>query len=526
MYSCPGCGAMMIYDIPGKQMKCGHCERTMTIAEADERENWKSSSSFSVDLLTCPRCGAELSAMNATSATFCSYCGASVMLDRKDDEWELPEKIIPFRISRNACFEQFKAKLAGNPFVDHRLKRNVTAESFRGIYVPYFSYDAHVEGEATVEGDKTEHDTTYYYSTKINLNHHYTDILHDASKEVPDVLSEQISNVPVEEIVPFSPAYLSGFYADRSDEDTDAYLNYAAAEAVRRGVTDTLRDLKDGLTYNTSKAQNELVKNTRAEYRSTVMVPVWFMAVRAGNRVLYAVQNAVTGKMAADLPMDLPRFGLLAAGVFVPVFLLLNAVLTAKPGLTLAIAMLLAFCAQLAVSGRLKKIRVRENGGISEHGDMKELLKATNKRAKSSGNRKQIAGPLVGAFVIVALAFALISEGLNPGNMLNMLLNSGGFLKVACVGLTAASAAVMLTGRKKKAKMPPGNLVTLCVMMIGCLLLILNPFHSADLPTWICALACILCVLWTLWEMLRLFNKECSNPLPQFASHRGGEDHA
>ena len=34
MYSCPGCGSQMTFDIAGQQLKCGRCERTMSIIEA------------------------------------------------------------------------------------------------------------------------------------------------------------------------------------------------------------------------------------------------------------------------------------------------------------------------------------------------------------------------------------------------------------------------------------------------------------------------------------------------------------
>ena len=38
MYSCPGCGSQMTFDIAGQQLKCGRCERTMSIIEADGLE--------------------------------------------------------------------------------------------------------------------------------------------------------------------------------------------------------------------------------------------------------------------------------------------------------------------------------------------------------------------------------------------------------------------------------------------------------------------------------------------------------
>ena len=59
MYSCPGCGSQMTFDIAGQQLKCGRCERTMSIIEADGLEARQAGSSFSVDVHRCPTCGAE-----------------------------------------------------------------------------------------------------------------------------------------------------------------------------------------------------------------------------------------------------------------------------------------------------------------------------------------------------------------------------------------------------------------------------------------------------------------------------------
>ena len=102
MYSCPGCGSQMTFDIAGQQLKCGRCERTMSIIEADGLEARQAGSTFSVDVLNCPTCGAEIHAVNAAAAAFCSYCGSSVMLEQKRKaEIDPPERVAPFQVTGN-----------------------------------------------------------------------------------------------------------------------------------------------------------------------------------------------------------------------------------------------------------------------------------------------------------------------------------------------------------------------------------------------------------------------------------------
>ena len=59
--------------------------------------------------------------------------------------------------------------------------------------------------------------------------------------------------------------------------------------------------------------QRKLLDLAEAEYTGDTLVPVWFMSMKSRNRVLYAVQNGVTGDMWADKPLDIPRFAGLTA---------------------------------------------------------------------------------------------------------------------------------------------------------------------------------------------------------------------
>ena len=63
-------------------------------------------------------------------------------------------------------------------------------------------------------------------------------------------------------------------------------------------------------------------------------------------------------------------------------------------------------------------------------------------------------------------------------------------------------------------------------MVAGIIILLTDPFRSADLPVYIITGAIMAAVLWESAGLLKLYNKACSNPLPQFESHTGGEDRA
>ena len=522
MYSCPGCGSQMLFDIAGQQLKCGRCDRTMSIEEADEKEARQAGSSFAVDVLTCPTCGAEIRAVNTAAASFCSYCGSSVMLEKQEGQvFVPPETVIPFQITREQCFEKFQNMLKGSFCADHRLKKNISAEDFRGIYVPYHTYRGSVEGSATVEGTETRGDTTYYYKTNIHLNHQYTGILHDASREMPDNISESISvSKDARELVrPFSPAYLSGFYADVSDTDPDYYIPYARSETIRKGLEDTLPTLKeDSCSYSTSAAEKALMPKAKAEYTGDTMLPVWFMSMKSGRRVLYAVQNAVTGEMWADIPMDIPRFALVTLGIGVALYFLFNSFLTLRPEMVLIAAMLLAIFAQVAVNGRRTKMGEKQLAEAVVRGEtvdvndrMKKMrkLEARVNRQKNHGIFRYLGALATGVASVIGL------------NLISGLDNVM-FFRWGSLILTAIMGALLIPWGKRS-KLPVGCVVAFIAMVAGTVILLLDLFHSADTPVYIMTLVIMAGVVWESLSLLKLYNKSCSNALPQFETHQGGE---
>ena len=523
MYSCPGCGSQMLFDIPGQQLKCGRCDRTMSIAEADEKEARHAGGSFSMDLLTCPTCGAEIRAMNTAAAAFCSYCGSAVMLEKQEDaEYVPPETLIPFQITREECFAKFREMLKGSFCADHRLKNNITADSFRGIYVPYHCYEGSVEGNAEIEGSETKGDTSYYYKTQVHLNHHYSNILHDASREMPDNISEAVSiSRDARDLVrPFSPAYLSGFYADVSDTDPDFYIPYARSETIRKGLEDTLPALKsDSLNYSTAAAEKALIPKAQAVYTGDTLIPVWFMSMKSGKRILYAVQNAVTGEMWADIPMDIPRFVLVTLGIAVVLFFVFNSFLTLRPEMVMIAAMLLAIFAQAAVNGRRTRMKEKEMAEAVIRGETVDVADRMSKmkRLQRRVNRQANGG--------IFRYLGALAAGVGACVALNLLssLDDVRIFRYGSLFLTLIMVFMVLPVGTKRSRLPIGCLVTFTAMVLGTAVLLLDPFHSADMPVYILTLAIMGGVVWECLNLLKLYNKSCSNALPQFESHKGGE---
>ena len=91
------------------------------------------------------------------------------------------------------------------------------------------------------------------------------------------------------------------------------------------------------------------------------------------------------------------------------------------------------------------------------------------------------------------------------------------------LALLVVMAVLMLPVWEDRTKLPFGCKAAFIAMAAGTAILNLDPFHSADMPIYIVTLAIMAGVIWECVNLMRLYNKSCSNTPPQFESHQGGE---
>ena len=87
MYKCPNCAGNLTFDIASQMLRCTYCETRIDpygcSREKDAEERESPSEEYEATIFSCPQCGAELISEDTTAATFCSFCGASTILDSR-----------------------------------------------------------------------------------------------------------------------------------------------------------------------------------------------------------------------------------------------------------------------------------------------------------------------------------------------------------------------------------------------------------------------------------------------------------
>ena len=373
MIACPGCGANLRFDIPSQQMKCEYCDTLYDPYEFESMEEDAGKEKlFDAWVYCCPSCGAELLTTDSTDATaFCPYCGGTFILFDRLRRVKMPAWVIPFQLDKEACKRAYLKAAHRAVFTPSRYKKAELVDSFRGIYMPYWSYAVEQKGTARVDAESLSSREGDYLVTKQyqivgDVDISYDGYAHDASKAFDDEISECLAPFDTELREPFTPGFLSGFYVDVADEPSRKYLDDATSYYERLTAEKLMKNDEIHRAAREQRAHTTGItgvsiptKITRVEQ---VLYPVWFMSYREGDRITYASVNGQTGKVVADFPISRLRFLLASLLTAALVFLAMNLFLPLKPEWTLAITSLLLIVGVVMCSRQLRKLSARFSG--------------------------------------------------------------------------------------------------------------------------------------------------------------------
>ncbi|MEG1992881.1 MAG: TFIIB-type zinc ribbon-containing protein [Acetivibrio sp.] len=340
-YKCPDCGADMTYSPQTGTLSCASCGKSLSIEDYKEEaeepildfeefESQTSAGTFGEEAIQyqCENCGAILITDGDTTATTCSFCGASMVLGDRLSGDLAPAKVIPFSINKEQAETAFRkwcknGLLAPKGFASAQRIKNIT-----GMYVPFWLYDLNGRGEAHADctrtrtyesGDYIYTETRHYdVYRKVDLN--YDGIPTDASEKMNDNLMDKLEPFHYDDLKDFKTPYLAGYLAEKYNY-TDKELFPRVKERVDHYVNDYIRSTIHGYSSTLITSEWSDVKQRNASY---TLLPIWMICYDYKDSEHIFAMNGQTGKIVGTPPLSWNKVIAWFAGISGGVFLLLE----------------------------------------------------------------------------------------------------------------------------------------------------------------------------------------------------------
>ena len=236
-----------------------------------------------------------------------------------------PESLLPLRISEPQARDRIRAWFGSLWFAPGRFAARALTDTLKGVYVPYWTFDARADAAWTAEAG-------HYYFVEVggrwerrvrwtpasgSLTHVFDDELECASRGVEPHLLGAVEPFPTDTLVLYDPGYLAGWVVERYQIDL-----VAAAERSRRRMDARVRELC--ARQVPGETQRNLV--VRASYAGQtfkhILAPLWLATYTYRGRARQVVVNGVTGKLAGDRPWSWAKITLAALLALLAVYVI------------------------------------------------------------------------------------------------------------------------------------------------------------------------------------------------------------
>jgi predicted RNA-binding Zn-ribbon protein involved in translation (DUF1610 family) len=349
-FACPACGGEAVWDPAKRKLVCPFCgtespariDATGAIVEhdlvaalraiPDTARGWQ----LSAREVRCQSCNAISVLDPARQAQNCPFCGSAQLVPYAQTKAAFrPEGVLPFAIAETAARDAIRAWYRRLWLAPSALKRRALTDTVHGVYLPYWTFDAHVEADWSAEAGH------YYYETETvmvngqprtrqvqrirwepaagHVAHFFDDDLVCASTGVQPALIGGIEPFPTRELKPYDAAYVAGWVVERYQIDL-----VGAAQRARAAMDAKLAALcasqVPGDTYRNLAVRPDYSQQTFKH----VLAPVWLLTYTYGARRFQCVLNGVTGAVRGEYPKSAWKIALLVLAIIVAVVIVMT----------------------------------------------------------------------------------------------------------------------------------------------------------------------------------------------------------
>jgi predicted RNA-binding Zn-ribbon protein involved in translation (DUF1610 family) len=324
-FACPACGAEAVWT-PSKHALVGPYCGTESPAELksdgtlveendlvamlraipDDQRGWAAVRKT----VKCQSCHAISVFNEKRVAQNCDFCGSPAMLAVDDVGAPIrPGSQLPFKIAQSQVREDIRRWYGSHFWAPSQLGQKALTDTLHGLYLPYWTFDAHAECPWEAEaghyyyttnskGERTRHTRWEYASGHVSTD--FDDVLVPASKGVHPNLLEKLQPFPTTtDLLPYDPGYLSGWVVEQYQID----LIHAAQDSRAR-MDGVLRSQCIEQIPGDTHRNLQISPEFSAQTFKHVLLPVWLLTYTYGTKKFQVAVNGATGKITGEYPLS------------------------------------------------------------------------------------------------------------------------------------------------------------------------------------------------------------------------------
>jgi predicted RNA-binding Zn-ribbon protein involved in translation (DUF1610 family) len=351
-FACPACGGEAVWNPAKQKLVCPFCgtespaklnAATGAIVEhdlvaslrgiTDDARGWKAEKRQ----VKCMSCNAISVFDPKRQAQNCEFCGSAQLVPYEETKPAFrPESVLPFVVGDTQARDRIRQWYGKLWLAPNALKRRALTDTVKGIYLPYWTFDAQADAQWTADAGY------YYYTTETyvengqtrtrqvrnvrwepaagRLSHFFDDDLVCASIGVHAGLLRGIEPFPTGTLKPYDAGYVAGWVVERYQIDLVGAAQ-RAREAMDAKVAGLCAQEIPGDTYRNLEVHTQYTRQTFKH----ILAPVWLMTYNYGRRSFQCVQNGVTGAIQGEYPKSPWKIAALVLVLLVIVIIVMSA---------------------------------------------------------------------------------------------------------------------------------------------------------------------------------------------------------
>jgi hypothetical protein len=313
LQKCGVCGAL----IDEEDLFCANCG---TEAPHGEGAAATPRTQMATHNFTCDGCGASMSYDASAQTLRCPFCGSEHLTHQKDAKMLRPNSIVPFEVDQSQALETMRGWLGNGFWRPGDLAASAVVTKLTAVYVPYWVFQARTFTYWTADSNQTPPGARGDWVPKSGEHRGcYSGLLIGASGALTPSETSSLCSFDLAKARPSDEVSTDNHVV----EQFRVQRKYARPLA-RQGVEQ--RELQACQEYVRGRCRNVKV-NVRMEGLSSepMLLPVWIMAYKYGDRVFRFLINGQTGHATGQAPISWTKvIAAIAVAVLIALLVMLS----------------------------------------------------------------------------------------------------------------------------------------------------------------------------------------------------------